>query len=112
MYETKLRVFAAVFPALALAPVLAVMYGCTPAQQQAPVQTALDGAQAVCQNQLLRSDTPKMLIDSGVLPALVPAIIESTCAGLPLAELLAGTEFRSTGVRALQKAARQRGLLP
>lgn len=117
---------------------LVTAVGCGSLSQNEVVSTVLDQGQAVCQNELLRSDTPKMLIASGVLPDYVPAVIEATCAALPVAELVAqadrlaaeqpagrgdaqtsgqgsGSQFAPAGSprsRTLQDAARARGLLP
>jgi hypothetical protein len=103
----------AVTTTLSATVALLLALGCTPLSSSQIVHTALDQTQAVCQNTLLRSDTPKMLINSGVLPDLVGDVIEATCAALPVAEIIASADKqRAPRARALQAAARERGLLP
>jgi hypothetical protein len=98
---------------LAVGLLLLVATSCAETTRGQVVQTVLDQGQAICQSELLRSNTPKMLIDSGVLPELVDDVIEATCATLPVAEIIAGADKqRAPRARALQAAARERGLLP
>lgn len=92
---------------------LLVLPGCAALQSQ-PVQTGLDVAHAICNNTLLRSpDVQRMLLQSGVLPEAVPAVIEATCAALPgLEDLLAQADkARAPRARVLVAEAKARGLL-
>jgi hypothetical protein len=89
-----------------------VVTGC--AGWQKPVQAGLDVAQAICQNELLRSgDVQKMLLDSGVLPEAIPAVVAATCAAIPGLQALLdqADKARAPRARVLVNEAKARGLL-
>ena len=86
-------------------------------QQAQDTQQAVDTAAGLCSNTLLRSDTPRMLLDSGVLPEAVPAVVDTACAVLAASKpgidalLQQAVQQRTTPARMLELEARRRGLL-
>ena len=102
---------------------LMLVGGCsalTGQQTQDVVNTAQDAvatAVALCNNALLRSDTPKKLLDSGMLPETATAVINSTCEVLATSKpgidalLEQAAQQRTTPARMLELEARRRGLL-
>lgn len=90
--------------------VIGLVTSCATWRQDA--DTALDWGQAACESELLRSDLPQRLVDSGLLPEVVPGIIEQACALLPAADLiLQADKARSPRAVVLESEARKRGLL-
>lgn len=86
-------------------------------QEAETAQDAVDTAADLCTNQLLRSEAPRMLIDSGVLPEVVPDVIETACAVLAASKpgidalLQQAAQQRTTPARMLTLEAQRRGLL-
>lgn len=86
-------------------------------QQAQDAQQAVDTAASLCSNTLLRSDTPRMLLDSGMLPEAIPPAIDTACAVLAASKpgidslLQQAQQQRSTPARALTLEAQRRGLL-
>jgi hypothetical protein len=98
---------------------LLLLTGCsalTP-QQVDTAQDAVDTAAALCTNQLLRSDTRRMLLESGMAPVEATATIQTACAVLAASKpgidalLDQAAQARTTPARMLQAEARRRGLL-
>ena len=103
----------------AVLAVTLLITGCAPfaGQPVQDAQQAVDTAASLCSNTLLRSDTPRMLLDSGVLPEAVPGVIDTACAVLAASKpgidalLEQAQRQRSTPARALTLEAQRRGLL-
>jgi len=101
---------------LSIVALALLLGGC--AGWQGKAQDALAGAQAVCQNQLLRSPERERLIAQGFAPAEVIAIFNQVCTGIETygpgvdAILEAAKQQRSLPSRALASEGRSLGLLP
>lgn len=104
---------------VAAATMVLLLTGCSAltGQQAQDAQQAVDTAAALCSNTLLRSDTPKMLIDSGVLPEVVGDVVNNACAVLAASKpgvdalLEQAQQQRTTPARVLTVEAQRRGLL-